>query len=220
MAAALQNIGTNQRRRERGAMISSFVMQWISTYGYWGLAALLMLGIVGIPVPDETLLTFAGYLVYKGRLQLIPTVVSAFAGSCVGISFSYAIGRYPSLWVVRRLGNRIFKVSEERMQRAEAWFMDYGKWLLPFGYFVPGLRHLLAIVAGGTRLDLPVFAIFAFSGALAWSATFVFLGYFLGENWQITIAVLQRHIMLAALLVILLGVALLVWLRGFRRKGQ
>jgi len=199
-------------------MISSAVMQWISSYGYLGLAALLMLGIVGIPVPDETLLTFAGYLVYKGRLQLIPTVVSAFAGSCVGISLSYAIGRFPSLWVVRCLGNRIFKVPEERMVRAEAWFKRYGKWLLPVGYFVPGLRHLLAIAAGGTRLDLPVFAAFAFSGALVWSATFVFLGYFLGENWQYTIAVLQRHIVLAALPVFLLGVAVFVWHSGFRRK--
>ena len=199
-------------------MISSVVMQWISSYGYLGLAALLMLGIAGIPVPDETLLTFAGYLVYKGQLQLIPTVVSAFAGSCVGISLSYAIGRFPSLWVVRRLGNRIFKVPEERIIKAEVWFKRYGKWLLPVGYFVPGLRHLLAIAAGGTRLDLPVFAAFAFSGALVWSATFVFLGYFLGENWQYTIAVLQRHIVLAALPVFLLGVAVFAWHSGFRRK--
>ena len=41
------------------------ITQWISHYGYFGLFSLLMLGIVGLPVPDETLLTFAGYLVVE-----------------------------------------------------------------------------------------------------------------------------------------------------------
>jgi len=201
-------------------VISSVVMHWISSYGYVGLAVLLMLGITGIPVPDETLLTFAGYMVFKGRLQLIPTLVSAFAGSCVGISLSYAIGRFPSLWLLRRMGHRLLKVSEERMEKAEAWFKRYGKWLLPFGYFVPGLRHILAIVAGGTRLGWSVFALFAFSGALVWSVTFVSLGYFLGENWQYAIAVVQRHIVLIVLPLVLLVAGILVWYGGFRRKRR
>ena len=201
-------------------MISSVVMHWISSYGYWGLAGLLMLGIAGLPVPDETLLTFSGFLVYKGQLQLVPTLISAFVGSCTGISLSYAIGRFPSLWVVRRIGNRMFKVSEERMKKAEVWFKRYGKWLLPFGYFVPGLRHLLAIAAGGTRLGWPLFAAFAFSGALVWSATFVSLGYLLGENWQYAITGIQRHIVLVALPFILLGAAVLVWYSHFRKTHR
>jgi hypothetical protein len=41
-------------------MIGSIAAHWISSYGYWGLTALLMLGIGGLPVPDETLLTFPG----------------------------------------------------------------------------------------------------------------------------------------------------------------
>jgi membrane protein DedA with SNARE-associated domain len=38
---------------------------WIRHYGYWGIFSSLLLGIVGVPIPDEWLLTFAGYLVYK-----------------------------------------------------------------------------------------------------------------------------------------------------------
>jgi len=37
-----------------------FVFQWVSTYGYGALFLLLMLGIVGLPIPDETLLVFCG----------------------------------------------------------------------------------------------------------------------------------------------------------------
>jgi membrane protein DedA with SNARE-associated domain len=41
------------------------IFSWIAQYGYVALLGLLMLGIVGLPIPDETLLTFAGYLVFK-----------------------------------------------------------------------------------------------------------------------------------------------------------
>ena len=39
------------------------VLAWISQYGYLAIFLLLVMGIVGLPVPDETLLTFTGYLV-------------------------------------------------------------------------------------------------------------------------------------------------------------
>jgi membrane protein DedA with SNARE-associated domain len=44
------------------------VLAWIAQYGYLAIFSLLVLGIVGLPVPDETLLTFTGYLVFRGHL--------------------------------------------------------------------------------------------------------------------------------------------------------
>ena len=178
-------------------IIGSTATGWISAYGYWGLVALLMLGIAGLPVPDETLLAFAGFLVYKGELQLVPTLLAGFGGSCLGITLSYTIGRFPGLYVVRKMGSRIFKSSEDYPAKAETWFRRYGKWLLPFAYFVPGLRHLVAIVAGATRLSMPVFALFAYGAALIWSVTFVWLGYMLGENWGFVMTGLHRHMVFA-----------------------
>jgi len=55
-------------------------IQWIARHGYPALFVLLMLGIVGLPVPDETLLTFVGYLSFKGTLRLEPAVATAFLG--------------------------------------------------------------------------------------------------------------------------------------------
>ncbi|MBA2251795.1 MAG: DedA family protein, partial [Nitrospirales bacterium] len=39
---------------------------WIADYGYVAIFGLLVLGIVGLPVPDEALLTFVGYLSFQG----------------------------------------------------------------------------------------------------------------------------------------------------------
>jgi membrane protein DedA with SNARE-associated domain len=185
-------------------MIDSIAAHWISSYGYWGLIALLMLGIAGFPVADETLLTFAGFLVYKGELQLAPTLLSAFGGSCLGITVSYTIGRFPGLYVVHKMGSRISKFSEAPLAKSERWFRRYGKWLLLFAYFVPGLRHLIAVVAGATKLSMPVFAAFAYVGALIWSVTFICLGYTLGENWGIVMTGLHRYMVFAAAMVAIL----------------
>jgi membrane protein DedA with SNARE-associated domain len=59
-----------------------------------------------------------------------------------------------------------------------------GHWGLTFGYFVPGVRHLTAYAAGMSALEAPQFALFAYSGGALWVATFLGLGYFLGERWQ------------------------------------
>ena len=45
------------------------VLAWIAQYGYLAIFCLLVFGIVGLPVPDETLLTFTGYLVFKGHFR-------------------------------------------------------------------------------------------------------------------------------------------------------
>jgi len=52
----------------------------------------LILGIVGLPVPDETLLVFCGYLISTGKLGMTETYFAALAGSCCGITVSYFIG--------------------------------------------------------------------------------------------------------------------------------
>ena len=49
---------------------------------------------VGLPIPDETMLTFSGYLVFRGTLSLPMTLAVAFAGSVSGITLSYALGRF------------------------------------------------------------------------------------------------------------------------------
>ena len=55
------------------------------------------------------------------------------------------------------------------------WFRCFGRWLLAFGYFIPGVRHVTALAAG-SALDYETFARYAYPGAVLWSCTFVALG--------------------------------------------
>ncbi len=190
---------------------------WLTHYGYFGLFALLMFGIIGVPVPEESLLTFAGVMVYHGRLELVPTLVAAFLGSGCGITVSYAVGRGVGRVLTRRLG-RAVRVTPEQMQRVEAWFERSGHWALLVGYFLPGIRHLTAVVAGATRLPYLDFAVFAYAGALVWSFTFVALGALAGRQWARVSAQVHENLLIASGIVIVSLLAALVLSRYLRRS--
>lgn len=191
---------------------------WLSHYGYVGLFVLLMFGVIGVPVPEETLLTFAGVLVYRGRLEIGPTLLAAFLGSCCGITVSYGLGREIGRVLTRRLG-RVIRVTPEQLQRVETWFERVGHWGLLVGYFLPGIRHLTAVVAGGTRLRFVDFALFAYTGALLWSFTFVALGALAGRHWVRISERLHENLWLASGVVVACLLAAFLVRRWRARRG-
>jgi len=162
--------------------VEQTVFHWVAQYGYPVIILLLMLGIVGIPIPDETLLTFVGFLVYKGDLYWIPALLATFFGSTFGITLSYCLGHAGGMALVKKYGH-IIHITPDRIIRVHHWLDHKGKWSLTFGYFVPGVRHLTALVAGTTKLRFPVFAVFAYAGAFMWSGTFLTVGYLFGKEW-------------------------------------
>jgi membrane protein DedA with SNARE-associated domain len=168
------------------------VLGWITHYGYVAIFSLLMLGIVGLPVPDETLLTFTGYLIYQGRLSPLPAFLAAFLGSSCGITLSYTLGRTFGLQLIHRYG-RYLRITEEHVEKAHAWFRRAGHWSLTIGYFIPGVRHFTAYAAGMSELEAPTFAAFAYSGAALWAGTFLALGYLLGERWKAVQANVDKY---------------------------
>jgi len=152
-------------------------------YGYFGLFGLLFLGIVGLPLPDETLLTFVGVLINRGHMAYVPAFLAAFFGSSVGITLSYLLGRFLGRSAVQRLG-RFLHLTEERLGKVERYMERYGRFALFFGYFVPGLRHVTALTAGFGQMNFRIFAPFAYGGALVWVMTFLLLGQAVGHQWR------------------------------------
>ena len=148
------------------------VFGWVATYGYGALFGLLILGIVGLPIPDETLLVFCGYLISRGDLGAPGTYIAALAGSCCGITVSYFIGRTAGLAVVHRFG-RYLRIEQKQLDRVHGWFDHSGHWALFGGYYIAGVRHLTAIIAGASKLEFRTFALYAWGGAATWVAAFL-----------------------------------------------
>jgi membrane protein DedA with SNARE-associated domain len=193
------------------------LLQKIAQYGYPGLFAALVLGIAGLPIPDETLLVFCGYLISKGAMHIVLTWLTAFAGSCSGITVSYWIGRSAGHGFVHRYG-RYIHFTEDRLVKVQNWFDRIGHWLLTIGYFIPGVRHFTAIVAGMSGLPYRSLALYAYPGALLWVSTFLTIGYVLGEKWKQVFDAIHHEIVLAALVIVVVGG--LAWRFASRRKAK
>jgi membrane protein DedA with SNARE-associated domain len=192
------------------------VFGWVTAHGYGVLFLLLMLGVVGLPVPDETLLVFTGYLISQGKMRAEGAAAAALLGSWCGISLSYTIGRTVGLGTVHRYGKYV-GLNEQILGRVHAWFDRVGHWALFFGYYIAGVRHFTAIVAGTSKLEFRSFALYAWSGGLCWVATFVTLGYYIGEDWRAIAERIRRGAGYAAVAV---AVAVAVYLVVLRLRSR
>lgn len=153
---------------------------WLAQYGSLLLFILLILGIIILPVPEETLMVISGHLMREGILNIPFTLLAAYTGSMCGITISYLLGRTLGYYFVRKYGHWV-GITHGRLVKMHNWFEHLGKWTLVVGYFIPGVRHLTGLSSGLSLLEYRHFALFAYSGAVLWVTTFLSIGYFFGH---------------------------------------
>ena len=124
-----------------------------------------------------------------------------------GVTLSYAFGR---------LGARVLEhlpaAQTDTLRRAQQWLKQSGRWLLVFGWFIPGVRHVTAIAAGSAPVKFATFCAYAYPGALIWSLTFLATGFYAADEryWNQAMAALRAHIVLMPALVGALAVVYLI----------
>lgn len=188
-------------------MFHHLVIQLIGQYGYIGLFGALMLGVIGLPVPDELLMTFSGYLVSIGRLHFLMVVIVSTLGSVFGMSVSFWIGHRFGLPLLDKYGRKIH-LTPERIHRSKVWFDRFGKFAVSIGYFIPGVRHLTSIYSGISKWPFHTFLLYALLGGSVWALTFTSLGFFLGEHWHIFATAFHRYSILFVTLIVVLALLL------------
>jgi membrane protein DedA with SNARE-associated domain len=189
---------------------------FLAHYGYFAIFALLMLGIVGPLIPDETILVLSGIAVHRGQLELGATIAVAFAGSLCGITLSFTLGRTGAIYVLERFAPFNRWVGRH-LPQVESWFERYGKWTLFFGYFIAGLRHFTALAAGMSKVKVRTFMAYAYPGGLVWVVCFISIGYYLGAEWEQLSRRFNRGVLIAAAVVVAVGLA--GWLLRRKRAG-
>jgi membrane protein DedA with SNARE-associated domain len=106
--------------------------------------------------------------------------------------------------ILSRYGKYFF-INENALQKMDEYFEKHGHISTFIGRLVPGIRQLISIPAGLSRMNIAVFSTYTALGAGIWAYILVMLGYLIGENQelidsylkQITIAVLVTLILLA-----------------------
>lgn len=155
------------------------VSEFVALWGYLAIFVIVVLGNVGLPVPEESALLAAGYLVWRGDLMwsgvLTVGIVSAVAGDNVG----YWIGRRYGPRVLERL-RRLVGITPLRFQSMRTFMVRWGPLGVFVGRFIPGLRFLAGPLAGTVGLRFPAFITANVLGAVVYVPVIVTAGFGVG----------------------------------------
>lgn len=159
------------------------VTSYVDQYGYIVLLLALLLEMIAFPLPGEVLMSYAGYMVHQGQLNWILSILIATTGTTIGMTAAYFIGQRLGGPFLHKYGH-VIHLGPSQLEKTSRWFNKYGNKLLVVAYFIPGVRHITGYFSGITKLPFRSFAIFAYSGALIWTSTFISLGKLLGPQWE------------------------------------
>ncbi len=134
------------------------------------------------PIPGDTITAFGAFLVGTERLHFFGVYISTTLGSLLGFMFLF--------WVGGVLGRRFFVERDfwffkaRDIMRAEAWFRKYGYLLILLNRFLPGIRSVISISGGISRLRTFKVALLALISCGVWNLIWIAVGYMLGSNWE------------------------------------
>jgi membrane protein DedA with SNARE-associated domain len=168
--------------------VFNWITSVISRLGYVGVAALTFLENLFPPIPSELVLPLAGFVAAEGDLHLAIVIVAGSAGSLAGATVWYAIGRRVGeqrlrAWVARH--GKWITLTEEDVDRSQAWFKRHGAAAVFFGRLVPGVRTLVSLPAGFTPMPLAAFLLYSALGTAAWTSALAYAGVVLQANFTL-----------------------------------
>src|SRR5512147_756122 len=195
----------------------------IEHWGYWAIFGVVVLGNLGFPVPEEGILVFAGYLVWAGRLRLLPVLAVGILAAMIGDNLGYWFGRHYGQAAIRRFGHMIF-ITEERFDKARQVVGRYGSYGVFVARFVPGLRFMAGPVAGSTGFPFLRFFIANLLGGLIYAPLSIGAGYFLGKSLADVLRQIERIIgnvePLALIFLIFTAAVIVIWRALSSRKAE
>ena len=179
-----------------------------------GIFLVVILGNVGLPVPEETVLAVAGYLVWSGRVQLVPVLIVAIVSAVAGDNLGYWLGRRYGRTAVERYSRWL--LTPARVAKAESFVRRYGALAVCVARFVGGLRFLAGPLAGAVGLPFQSFLRGNVLGAVLFVPYAVGLGYAIGYGLGAHIARVQHALGGAAQVVLFSAIVLVVVLVAWR----
>jgi membrane protein DedA with SNARE-associated domain len=153
----------------------------VHDWGYWGIFILMALESTVVPIPSELVVIPAGYLAYQGKMSMSLIFLASTLGSLAGAGINYAFALLVGRPFLERYG-RYFFVRQPLLHKTDAFFARHGAVSTFTGRLIPGIRHLISLPAGLTRMNLATFSLYTLLGAGIWTAVLIAMGYFIGGN--------------------------------------
>ncbi|HEU4438117.1 MAG TPA: DedA family protein [Methylomirabilota bacterium] len=198
--------------------------EFIGHWGYVAIFVVVVLGNVGLPVPEETILALAGYLVWRGRLRLSLVLAVGIVSAVVGDNIGYWLGRRYGQVALPRYARWVLG-HPERLETMKAFVARRGPVAVFVARFIPGIRFTAGPLAGALGLPLASFLVANVAGAVVYVPVVVGAGYAVGygfgayvERLRYVIGEAERIVLVALLLGVLALIALRI-VQAVRQRG-
>jgi membrane-associated protein len=163
-----------------------YLADFVRDYGTWVYAILFAIvfaetGFVVTPfLPGDSLLFAAGALSAQGDLSITAMLALLVCAAFAGNTVNYAVGRY--------IGPRVFTgqsshrlLNKQYLDRAHAFFEQYGGKAVILGRFVPIVRTFVPFVAGAAQMTTASFVLYNVVGAVSWVTLCLGAGWLFGN---------------------------------------
>ncbi|PZV11598.1 MAG: alkaline phosphatase [Pseudanabaena sp.] len=202
------------------------MQEWITntmnSLGYLGIGLLMFLENLFPPIPSELIMPLAGYTATfpNTQIQVVPAIAAGVIGTILGAIPWYYAGALLGQQRLELLASRYGKwigVSEKDIDKSVNWFQKHGSTAVLLGRMVPGIRTLISIPAGISKMPLIPFFLYSTVGTIAWVALLTYAGYFLGKNYKLVedyIDVITKVVVFGVLIAIAAFVGYRLWKRS------
>lgn len=193
--------------------LTTWAKDVVESAGYVGVFLMIVLENLFPPIPSEAILPLAGFLAGEGRFWLPAVIIAATLGAVVGALILYyiahAFGDRRMRWLIRRYG-RWFAVSEDDLDKANAWFDRHGGAAVFLCRMVPIVRSLVSLPAGLRGMNLTTFILYTALGSGIWNSILIIAGWWLGDNWE-EVSTVVDYLEYPIYLAILGGIVWFIW---------
>lgn len=161
-----------------------FIEWCLDNLNYWTITLLMAIESSFIPFPSEVVVPPAAYkAAASGELNVWLVVFFATVGALIGALINYFLALWLGKPVVYKFANsrlgHMCLLDEQKVVKAEQFFIRYGVAATLVGRLVPAVRQLISIPAGLARMNIAKFALYTAIGAGLWNGVLATLGYYL-----------------------------------------
>ncbi len=188
--------------------MQNFIIEFMNSFGYFGVFLLIAIENIFPPIPSEVILLFGGFMTTYTKLNIIFMIIASTLGSLIGAIVLYYIGKIFNKERLKKIISgkigKILRLKNSDIDKADRWFDTKGNKTVFFCRFIPIVRSLISIPAGMSEMPIIKFLIYTIFGSLIWNTVLIITGKMVGNNWTkiLTIFDTYSHIVLIIFIII------------------